>query len=188
MNTISHLTLDEHGLFTDKPGDIATYSGGRIDPLAPWPDEIKLEDIARGLSNACRWNGQCRFYSVAEHSVKVSQMVPSLEALMHDASEAYLNDMARPIKTRTELGRLYLEHEKELEQTIAETFGLEYPWSQEIKDADYAMGFAEAKVLVPHLGALMPPADRETPPVGCWEPDLAYHLFLMRYEELGGGL
>lgn len=184
---IAGLTLDADGCFTDAPSKIATWSGGRIDPLAPAQEDLRIEDVARGLANACRWNGQCPFYSVAEHSVLISYMVPTLEALMHDASEGLgLNDMARPIKIHTDLGELYLEHEAVAEQAIAQRWKLTWPWPPEVKAADYAMGFAEAKVLVPHLGKLMPPVDVPTPALRMWSPDEAYSQFLVRYLKLGG--
>ena len=68
---------------------ILTFSGRHIDFLHPVPDEIRIGDIARGLSRACRFAGQTRtFYSVAQHSVLASRIVPeafALEALLHEA-------------------------------------------------------------------------------------------------------
>jgi hypothetical protein len=186
VSSIQDLTLDAHGLFTDLPGAIATFEDGRIDVVNPSTEDIRIGDIARSLSNKCRWNGMCPFYSVAEHSVAVSLMVPTLEALLHDASEAYLNDMARPIKMKTDLGAAYMPYEENLERVIAEAFNLTWPWPKEVKQADYACGFAEAKVLVPHLGRLMPTPDVETPPIVGYTPDQAMALFLIRYEELVG--
>ncbi len=76
---------------------IATSTGKHIDFVNITPDQICIEDIARGLSNECRFAGQLEsFYSVAQHSVYVSQIVPpeyALEALLHDAAEAYIKDI-----------------------------------------------------------------------------------------------
>lgn len=85
-----------------------TYSGVSFYPLDPREDEIHIEDIAHALSLLCRFGGHCReFYSVAEHSVLVLRIVAKSTtdrrvlraALLHDASEAYLIDVPRPIKS-----------------------------------------------------------------------------------------
>src|SRR5690349_6806238 len=84
---------------------ITTHSGVQFDLLKPDPSVVHLEDIAHALSHLCRYTGHCnRFYSVAEHSVIVSLMVPpsepklAMQGLLHDATEAYVNDLARPLK------------------------------------------------------------------------------------------
>lgn len=75
---------------------IQTLSGHHFDYRNISHDAICIEDIATGLSNTCRFAGQLpEFYSVAQHSVHVSQIVPpefAFEALMHDAPEAWCND------------------------------------------------------------------------------------------------
>lgn len=79
-----------------------TASGKKFFPLAPTPDQIDINDIAHALSQICRYGGHCKtFYSVAQHSVLVSRLVPSWAAkygLLHDAAEAYVGDVVRPIK------------------------------------------------------------------------------------------
>ncbi|HKK06533.1 MAG TPA: hypothetical protein VKA50_11875 [Gammaproteobacteria bacterium] len=81
---------------------ILTYTGRRVDLLDPDPATIEPEDIAHALSNMCRFNGHCRhFYSVAEHSWHVALLVSrenALQGLMHDAAEAYVADITRPLK------------------------------------------------------------------------------------------
>lgn len=81
---------------------IRTYNGVDIDLASPFPWDFLIPDIARGLSNACRFAGQVRhFYSVAEHSRLVAALVPPhlyRAALFHDASEAYLGDLSRNLK------------------------------------------------------------------------------------------
>jgi len=81
---------------------ITTYTGKQFHFLNPQPDEIDIVDIAHALSLTCRFGGQCsKFYSVAEHSIRAAEIVPNkykLFALLHDASEAYLPDLPRPIK------------------------------------------------------------------------------------------
>lgn len=94
---------------------IQTYSGVQFWPLKPRVEDVRLEDIAHALSLMCRFNGHCRkFYSVAQHSVLVAEDLLTRAilldsgperaknafrmALLHDASEAYLPDVTRPIK------------------------------------------------------------------------------------------
>jgi hypothetical protein len=79
-----------------------TQFGNQFWPLDPRPEDFDIKEIASALGKACRYAGHCfGFYSVAEHSVLVSQIVPpefALTALMHDATEAYLVDIPRPLK------------------------------------------------------------------------------------------
>lgn len=81
---------------------IQTFTGKNINLLFPDYNLIDIEDIAEGLSKLCRFSGQCkRFYSVATHSIMVSKTVPNhlrLAALLHDATEAYLGDVIKPLK------------------------------------------------------------------------------------------
>ena len=83
---------------------ILTYTGKVIDPLNVNPDDICIEDIAHGLSLLCRYNGQCDiFYSVAEHCITMAtypgfRKWNPLVMLLHDAAEAYIGDIIRPIK------------------------------------------------------------------------------------------
>src|SRR5690242_720613 len=113
-------------------GQIRTYTGRAFSPLDPNPDDIVIEDIAHALSLNCRFTGHVRWhYSVAQHSVLCSEIVPSeyaLTALLHDASEAYLSDIARPIKQQPDFGDTYLRYEGALERAIAERFSLDYPF------------------------------------------------------------
>lgn len=79
-----------------------TASGRLIDLERPQAGDIALPDVARGLSNCCRFAGQLpQFYSVAQHSVLVASLVDppfKLQALLHDASEAYMGDLSRNLK------------------------------------------------------------------------------------------
>jgi hypothetical protein len=86
---------------------IELWSGGFLDLSDPQPSDFRREDIVIGLSNVCRFAGQCRrYYSVAEHSVLVADLMryrdaDSYEAfagLLHDAAEAYIGDMTAPLK------------------------------------------------------------------------------------------
>jgi uncharacterized protein len=83
-------------------GFLPTCTGRRVHIASPLPDEIDIEDIAHGLSHACRFAGHVQnFYSVAQHSLLVSELVDDRHALwglLHDGSEAYLHDLTRPLK------------------------------------------------------------------------------------------
>jgi uncharacterized protein len=87
---------------------IRTYSGLKAWPLQLRPEDVTLRDIAHALSNLCRFTGHVReFYSVAQHCILMRQWnVTPCEAgvlLLHDAAEAYLNDIASPVKRQLKL-------------------------------------------------------------------------------------
>ncbi|MGN0924702.1 phosphohydrolase [Ectopseudomonas mendocina] len=81
---------------------ILTQSATQADILKPQAKQIRIDDICHGLAHVCRFNGQTRHhYSVAQHCLIVADIVPQehkLAGLLHDATEAYLADIARPIK------------------------------------------------------------------------------------------
>lgn len=85
-------------------------SGRQFWPLDPRPEEVHLEDIVSTLAQMCRWGGSTsRFYSVAQHSTWVARRVAlthphlALQALLHDAAEAYVGDQRRPFKAMLRL-------------------------------------------------------------------------------------
>jgi hypothetical protein len=104
-----------------EPGPfIQTLSGRRVNPFDASPADIDPADIAQALSNLCRFGGHSRaFYSVAQHSVIVSDLLADtgaapdavLAALLHDAAEAYLGDLPHPLKHRSELGAQFRQAE-----------------------------------------------------------------------------
>src|SRR5262245_24308662 len=83
---------------------IPTYTGNRFDFGGPNPSDIDIRDIAHGLSHICRFGGRTtRFYSVAQHCLLVSRLVDpkyAMHGLMHDAAEAYIGDIVRPLKQK----------------------------------------------------------------------------------------
>lgn len=125
---MSTRVLDADGLVVGKADTIYTFLGGTIRPLDPDPADIHIEDIAHSLACQNRFTGHLKFpVSVAEHSLRVSWLVPEglkLEALLHDASEAYLADIARPLKKAPDFGETYMRYEAKLEAAIAVRFGL----------------------------------------------------------------
>jgi len=126
---------------------IETRSGVRIDPFDARPDQIRITDIAFHLSNLARFNGAVEFYSVAQHSTLMSFLVPgglALEALLHDATEAYLNDVSRPVKYDPRM-EAYREAEAELEAVIRRAFGLPEKKPLSIKIWDERMFVTEAR-------------------------------------------
>lgn len=96
-----------------------------MDLIHPQPDQICIEDVAWALSRICRYAGHTNFhYSVAEHSVRVMDLSPSSMkrwALLHDAAEAYLNDVPRPVKMLPEM-KPYRDIEENLQRVIMERF------------------------------------------------------------------
>lgn len=168
-------------------GHIETFSGIVFEPLNPDPSLIAIEDIAHALGNSCRFTGHVRkFYSVAQHCVMGTDLVQAklkLTMLLHDASEAYLSDIARPIKMQPEFGTVYKAAEHKLEEAIAERFGLIYPYPDEIKWADNVMLRTEQRDLMPglfrHDGEDYYPGVIEP-----WGPDEAGVAFLASYYEL----
>lgn len=103
---------------------LGTNSGQVINLLDPDPDHITIEDIACGLSKNCRFNGQLKqWYSVAEHSIHVMELVPDhlkKQALLHDATEAFICDIPTPLKRL--LGDTYHQIEHRLAAAIGEKF------------------------------------------------------------------
>lgn len=111
---------------------IRTFTGKYMNVFEPTEDMICIEDVAHALSNQCRFGGHLpKFYSVAQHSLMCCEMATperKLEALLHDASEAYLLDVPKPIKQRLSN---YKEIEDNLMRLIAKKFGFQYPLSEE---------------------------------------------------------
>jgi hypothetical protein len=161
------------------PPIIRTVSNRRVHLLEPDSNQIVIEDIAHALAKLCRWSGQVeQSYSVAEHCVRASRMVPSddpeagLAALLHDATEAYMADIPRPLKC---LLPEYVRIENHLAEVIFTRFGLTYPYSPAIKEIDNRLGFNENH-------QLREMADMTTWHV--WTFAVARSKFLARFHEL----
>jgi 5'-deoxynucleotidase YfbR-like HD superfamily hydrolase len=134
------MTLDQPQSLM-KPNPVATLdtvSHIRVDLVNPTEEMIEIGDIAKALSLICRFGGQIpRFYSVAQHSILVQALCPpelKLEGLLHDASEAFLGDVIKPLKTL--LGENYKGIEFNFETLIFQKFGLDVSRLQEVKQYD----------------------------------------------------
>ncbi|WP_425953268.1 phosphohydrolase [Ralstonia pseudosolanacearum] len=173
---------------------ISTFTGQHFNPLASNLEElirdIEIDDIAQGLSNICRFNGQTtEFYSVAQHSVMVCDLVPAQykrAALFHDGSEPYLGDMIKPLKL---LFPLFWWIERRVMTAIAWKFG--FSMNEEvhriIKRADMIALATERRDLMPksngewqYLEGYHPVEGKLVP----LPPREARELFMQRYREL----
>jgi hypothetical protein len=120
---------------------IETFTGRQFHFLDPSPDEIDIRDIAHALSLVTRYGGHVRqFYSVAEHSLLISDRLRrsghkehELVGLLHDASEAYLGDMPKPIKHCLPD---YQALEASVEEAIAKRFDVAWPLPDVVKEYD----------------------------------------------------
>lgn len=143
-----------HEEFNEKDAWIQTYSGRRFTPTNPVVDAIVIQDIAHALSMQCRFSGHVkRFYSVAQHSVLVSYICDSADALyglMHDASEAYLVDVPRPLKHSGKFDA-YIEFETKMQLAICKRFGLPAEEPASVKRADKLLLSTEARDLMSPL-------------------------------------
>lgn len=167
---------------------IETYTGKKFYPSDVKLEDIDIEDIAHSLSLICRFNGHCeKFYSVAEHSVRVSDLLPKkykLAGLLHDAVEAYISDLPKPIK-------LMLGNVEEIEYSILEKifdkfhvpFNIHY--LDTVKWADNVLLATEARDLM--RGNLKGYPLRERPlkeVIDPWESDMIEQEFLCAFEEI----
>lgn len=131
---MSRFNADDHDYPAESTSTIRTVNGVYVDLLHPEPEMIRLGDIAAALANTCRFGGHLPApYSVGEHSLHVAAMLNrqfgdnrlSLCGLLHDATEAYLGDVVRPLK-RNLPG--YRELEDRMAVVIGRRFGLDGAW------------------------------------------------------------
>ncbi len=174
---------------TDPKTWIQTYTGKQFFPLNPSPQDLDIRDIAHALSLQCRFNGHClQFYSVAEHSVRVADWLGGelqLWGLLHDAAEAYLGDVVRPLKGQLDT---YNEIETGLLRVVADHFGLSWPMPEEVAVADTRLLAAEARDIMAPPPAPWELMGLEPLPVTIepWSATEAERRFLDRYSELSG--
>lgn len=175
-----------------KGGWIQTYTGKAFWPMDPRPEEVDIEDIAHALSMQCRFGGHSRcFYSVAQHSLLASILAPeehALSALLHDASEAYLVDLPRPIKQAPSLWA-YADIERRVQAAIAEHFGLPAELPACVKRIDDVLLATEARdLMAPHpMPWVTLPAPSGNRIVEGYSPEKARAGFLGRFADLWAG-
>jgi uncharacterized protein len=149
-----------------KPYIIDTASGERLDLDNPRPEDIRIGDVAGGLSKVCRFGAQAlEYYSVAQHALLVQHLVVegghtelALAALHHDSHEAYLCDIPSRLKRKISADTdVYDEACKTLDRVIADAFGFEWPEhgspeQRALKRADEQALLMEAARLLPDGG------------------------------------
>lgn len=188
--------------------------GGRFFPEDPRAEEVFISDIANGLALDCRYAGQGRvdrYYSVAEHCVHVSKYLQrfwgprvALVGLLHDAAEAYINDLARP--TKIAVGSAYEDIEDAVQKVIYEKYigqchDVWFPrgskdrvapmvfvstCAEVVKDVDRRIVAMEKEAIMRHPQPWS--FDRykrlEDIEIKCWSPDIAKWQWLLQYKDL----
>lgn len=154
--------LTPFGVMNDDPARrgawIQTFTGRKFWPLDPRPEDVDIADLAHQLSNVCRYGGATRsFYSVAQHSVLVSRYVPrrfARVALLHDAAEAWIGDMVRPLKYQPEMTE-FRAAETRIERAVFQAFGVAVS-----AEAHAAVKKIDDQIIIDEIGCLMadPPA------------------------------
>jgi uncharacterized protein len=205
LNTGPDTSLDQPKAAEELyPGWIETYSGVQWNCIAPRPEDVRLGDIAHGLALMCRFGGQVKVpYSVGQHSLyvyhEIQRQYPDdyliqLHGLLHDASEAYLSDIVRPLKQQVPQ---YLEIEARTQEAILTGLGITpmTPVGEKVvKAADNAALAAEHRDLYPHSkfdwALPEPPIEDTIVPSSDWEwierqiIGAFYYLKAMQYRQL----
>lgn len=168
---------------------IQTFLGEMFDVFSPSPEKIHLKDISHALSMICRYGGHSRdFYSVAEHCVllaeyfeKAGDLDLAQFALLHDASEAYMGDLVRPLKMQLSL---YRDVEDQLLVTIFTKFGLQPVAPHIVKMADLRITTDEREMLMLSRPWSLDPTEPLGVELQCWTHDQAEQAWLNTYWRL----
>lgn len=164
---------------------LQTYTGKILTPCDPQPEQICIEDIAHGLALTSRFSGQCRaFYSVAEHSVRVSRFSSGerLWGLLHDAAEAYLTDVPTPVKS---LLVNFKRMEIVLMKVICEVYGLPAEMPGCVHYADKVLLATEMRDLMVPVDGYSEPLPEPLPEtIHPWPWERAEAEFLKRFRGL----
>lgn len=176
-----------------KPRPIKTFTGKRFILSAPTPAMVDIVDIAHSLSLQTRFVGHVReFYPVAQHCAHVADQAlregasrqVCLQALLHDATEAYTGDISRPLKA--DLGRTFDQYEWRIHSAICDALWIPTLIPPLVMEVDNRMLATEARDLIGGLDdeesdeLLAEPYDFTVVP---WEPKAAFRAFMDRFSE-----
>lgn len=166
---------------------ILTYTGRQFWPLEPREEDVCIEDIAHALSLICRFTGHVReFYSVAQHCVMASNLVHrryALAALLHDASEAYLCDVPRPLKRSADF-TAYRNAEHRLETLIYQKFSVDTSELGAIRAVDETLLLTERRDLMPPGHWIINETQCFDDVIYPWSARESEASFLARFKEL----
>ena len=177
---------------------IATYTGLKFHYLNPQPEEICIEDIAHALALTCRFGGHCKtFYSVADHSIHVGELLQyrwRRAGLLHDAHEAYLHDILRPIKADIPVYGQIANRVQEVIDRKFGTYAAATEYRSAIKEADNIMLAMEARDLMANTtripafkgwGAVpspQSPLQRQISPLTMEDAELAFLFYFREWQ------
>lgn len=180
------VSLDQHSFMT-------TFTGLRVDPTNLRVRDVNIYDIAHALSQLCRFTGHTReFYSVAQHSVLVAFSCRAgliMEGLLHDAAEAYVNDLSRPLKHHPQMAA-YVAAELRVDSTVRARFGLPSVMSPEVKAVDNKLVVDEALSFMSDTSwtAGHPRLYKNGSRITAWTPKFAEEFFLHMFFAYAGEL
>lgn len=167
---------------------VQIHSGEPFYPLSPKPEDINIDDIAHALGMVCRYGGHCtRFYSVAEHSWLMSHTVApehALWALLHDAAEAYVGDMVRPLK---HVMPEFMAAEDRIMEAITTKFNLPGQMPDQVKEHDTRIVVDEREQIMAPSRLPWTALDGYAPlgvTIDGWPPVTATHMFKARFDQL----
>jgi hypothetical protein len=182
------------GVEMQQDTEILTYTGKWFAPMEPRVNDVDIVDIAHALSLICRFTGHTKYhYSVAQHSIAVSCLCDPktmIYGLMHDAAEAYLTDIAHPIKAGFMWnGKPFSEVEDHLMEVILNALGVPQPSTaarKEVTAIDRSVGVSESIQLMKHQlswgrNTRVEPANYRVHP---WMAEYAEQCFMKKFNDL----
>lgn len=168
-----------HPVHQTHDGFINSYHRTKINLTNPLPSQITVEELANNLSKICRFGGCIKpFYSVAQHSILVAYLAPPKlfkAALLHDAAEAYLGDVVKPLKEL--IGAQYKVLEMQFEQAICQRFDLKLSQLLEVKPYDRQACEIEFEYFFKDNATVMPRLFNNGDDDPCWPHQIAAEIF-----------